>query len=171
MRSDDVLKDFYEKVPLEEVEFYKKLVEVAIGLGYKPKKESKKYGFSISLNNRKLKNTIIMLYYSEKEGTFWKFKFYSNKNYINVFDDMLKKLFEKYNNASKYKNGPCIDNNCGLCKDVKRGYNIEYNDGSKYFLCGFYLIPIYKISEKIVEEAVKMMKIQHKAFMEDIGQE
>jgi hypothetical protein len=165
MTNNNLLSEFYEKTSSEETELYKTLVETAINLGYTPKRENKNNGFMISLNNRKLRNTIIMLY-SEKDKVFWKLKFYANKNYSKIFDEILKQTFEKFKYL--YNNGVCIEKRCGRCKGEKQGYNIEYDDGRKYFLCGFYLIPIRIISKNIVEEAVKMMKIQHKTFIKEI---
>jgi hypothetical protein len=165
MTNDNILNEFYEKTSSEEIGLYKKLVETALKLGYTPKRENKSNGFMISLNNRKLKNAIIMLY-NEKDKKFWKLKFYANKNYSKIFDEILKQTFEKFKYL--YNNGVCIDKRCGRCKGEKRGYNIEYDDGKKYFLCGFYLIPIRIISKDLLEETVKMMKIQYEAFIEEI---
>ena len=117
------------------------------------------------MTNKKSRNTIIMFYFG-KEGIYWKLKFYSNKSYSNIFDEILKNTFEKFKYL--YNNGTCIDIKCGRCKGEKYRYNIEYSDGRKYFLCGFYLIPIYKISKEIVDEAIKMMEIQHKVFMDKL---
>jgi hypothetical protein len=155
----------FQRCPSEETELYKTLIKKAIELGYTPKKENKSNGVMISLNNRKMKNTIIMLY-SGKDGVFWKFKFYANKNYTKTIDEILKQTFEKFKYL--YNDGSCIDGRCGRCKGEKRGYNIEYDDGRKYFLCGFYLIPIRIISKDLVKEAVKMMETQHKAFIKVI---
>jgi hypothetical protein len=160
MEKDDILNEFYKKTSSEETYLYKTLVEKAIKLRYTPKREKKSNGFMISLNNKKMKNAIIMLY-SGKDGVFWKFKFYSKK-----YDEILKQTFEKFKYL--YNNGICIDKRCGRCKRERRGYNIEYDDGRKYFLCGFYLIPIRIITKDLVEEAVKMMETQHKAFYEEI---
>jgi hypothetical protein len=164
-KSIGILKEFYDKVPSEDLNLYEELANKAISLGYMPKMENKKYGFSISMTNRKLKNTIVMFYFGKK-GVYWKLKFHSNKNHTNIFDNILKNAFEKFKYL--YNNGTCIDTKCGRCKGEKHGYNIEYNDGKKYFLCGFYLIPIYTISREIVDEAVKMMEIQHKGFLEEL---
>jgi hypothetical protein len=57
---------------------------------------------------------------------------------------------------------------CGRCKNEKLGYNIKYEDGRKYFRCGFELIPIETISKDIVDETVKMMEIQDKAFIKEL---
>ena len=54
---DSIIDDFYNMVSSEDVIYYKTLVEKAIELGYTPKKDNKKYGFSITFNNRKVKNS------------------------------------------------------------------------------------------------------------------
>ncbi|ULQ58637.1 hypothetical protein K7I13_08690 [Brucepastera parasyntrophica] len=105
-----------------------------------------------------------MKFYGGEDGICWKLKFYANKEYSGIYDKSIKDVIERFN----YKYVGCYG--CGKCKKEKAGYNIEYDDGRKYFRCGFELIPIKTISKDIVEEAVKMMEIQDRKFIEEIKQ-
>ena len=160
IKTDDLLIEFYNKLPENELELYKELAKMAIKLGYNPKKTSKT-SFSLNFSSNKTKKTILRFIVDiNKHRTliYWKLKFYANKKYSQIFEKSLKDTIEEFN----YKYVGCYG--CGKCKNEKFGYNIQYEDGRKYFRCGFELIDIKIISKELVKEAVKMMEIQHDAF-------
>ncbi|GHT98854.1 hypothetical protein FACS1894142_5710 [Spirochaetia bacterium] len=168
MEKNDILNEFYNKISSEEINLYKELAETAIKLGYMPKKDKQK-NLSIAFSKNKVKKTILKFYGGDDngkgksaKGTCFKLKFYANKGYSEVFDKSIKKEIEIFN----YKYVGCYG--CGRCKKDKLGYNIEYEDGRKYFRCGFELIPIETISKDIVNETTKMMEIQDKAFFKEL---
>ena len=168
MKADELLNEFYNKVSKEDLELYKELAKMAIRLGYNPKKTSKT-SFSLNFSNSKTKKTILRFIVDiNKHRTliFWKLKFYANKNYSQYFDKCLKDTIEKFD--FKYVGCYGCGGKFGNCKEEKLGYNIEYDDGRKYFRCGFELIDINIISKDLVEEAIKMMEIQHKAFEKEL---
>jgi hypothetical protein len=150
MKNNDVLKEFYDKISLEDIDLYKKLAETAMKLGYTPKKDKQK-NLSIAFSKNKVKKTILKFYGGDDngkgktaKGTCFKLKFYANKNYSDVFDKSIKKVIEQFD----FKYVGCYG--CGRCKKEKLGYNVEYTDGRKYFRCGFELIPIEIISKKLL---------------------
>jgi hypothetical protein len=168
MEKDNVLNEFFDKISPEEINLYKELAETAIKLGYKPKNDKQK-NLSIAFSKNKVKKTILKFYGGDDngkgksaKGTCFKFKFYANMEYSDVFDKSIKNEIEIFN----YKYTGCYG--CGRCKKEKLGYKIEYEDGRKYFRCGFELIPIQTISKDIVNEAIKMMEIQDKAFIKEL---
>jgi hypothetical protein len=165
MQKDDVLNEFYNIVSAEEKILYEELAEMAIKLGYIPKKDKQK-NLSIAFSKNKVKKTILKFYGGDEngkgksaKGTCFKIKFYANKEYSKIFDESIKKVIEQFD----YKYVGCYG--CGKCKKEKLGYNIKYDDGRKYFRCGFELIPIEIISNDIVKEVKEMMEIQDKAFL------
>jgi hypothetical protein len=161
-KINDLLKEFYDKISSEDKSFYEQLASKAISLEYKPKRD-KVGNLSISFSNRKTKKTILKFDYGNKnDGYSFRLKFYANKNYSKEFDLSIKEVIERFS----FKYVGCYG--CGKCKKEKLGYNIEYEDGRKYFRCGGELIPIKTISNEIVDEVIKMMEIQHKAFMEEL---
>ena len=168
MEDNNVLNEFYSKIQSKELNYYKKLAETAINLGYKPKKDKQK-NLSITFSKNKVKRTILKFYGGDDngkgksaKGTCFKLKFYANKEYSEVFNKSIKKEIEIFN----FKYVGCYG--CGRCKDKKLGYNIKYDDGRIYFRCGFELIPIETISDDIVNETIKLMEIQDKAFLEEL---
>jgi hypothetical protein len=68
---------------------------------------------------------------------------------------------EKYN----LKNVICMScKKC--CNEKKLFYTIEYDDGRKYKVCGTVaFVQIRQISKEIVDEAGKMIQIQHKKLI------
>jgi hypothetical protein len=168
MKNDDILKEFYNKISSEDINLYKELAESAIKLGYMPKKDKQK-NLSIAFSKNKVKKTILKFYGGDDngkgksaKGSCFKLKFYANKSYSIIFDKSIKKVIEQFD----YKYVGCYG--CGRCKKEKLGYTVQYEDGRKYFRCGFELIPIETISKEIVGEVIEMMKIQDKAFMEEL---
>jgi hypothetical protein len=168
MKSDELLNEFYLKVPKDDVEHYKELAKTAIKLGYNPKKTSKT-SFSINFSNSKTKKTILRFIVDINKHRiliYWKLKFYANKNYSQYFVKCLKETIEEFN--FKYVGCYGCGGKYGNCKKEKLGYNIEYEDGREYFRCGFELIDIKIISKELVEEAIKMIEIQHYAFEKEL---
>ena len=168
MQNDDVLNEFFGKISSKELSLYKKLAEAAINLGYKPKKDKQK-NISIAFSKNKVKKTILKFYCGDDngkgksaKGACFKLKFYANKDYSQIFDKSIKKEIETFD----FKYVGCYG--CGKCKNEKLGYNIKYEDGKKYFRYGFELIPIETISKDIVDETIKMMEIQDKAFIKEL---
>jgi hypothetical protein len=159
-RNIGILKDFYDKVPSGDLNFYEELANKAISLEYYPKRE-KVSKISIAFSNRKTKKTILK-FDEGKEKCSFRIKFYANKNFSKIFSDSVKDVIEEFN----FKYVGCYG--CGKCKKEKLGYNVEYDDGRKYFRCGGELIPIKTITKDIVEETIKMMEIQHKGFLEEL---
>ncbi|MCL2478030.1 MAG: hypothetical protein FWF22_00910 [Treponema sp.] len=168
MEDNNGLDEFYNKVQSKELIQYKRLAEAAINLGYKPKRDKQKT-LSIAFSKNKVKKTILKFYGGDvngkgksAKGTCFKLKFYANNDYSRVFDKSIKKEIEIFN----FKYVGCYG--CGRCKDKKLGYNVEYEDGRKYFRCGFELIPIEIISDDIVNETIKLMEFQDKAFLDEL---
>jgi hypothetical protein len=156
-----LLKEFYEHLSPNDIEYYKNLSDKAIELGYSPKRDKKK-GISISFTSLKNKKTILR--FTEEMGKcFWRLNFYANENFSEMFDISIKNVIKK---IKKYNNVGC--NGCGKCKKGKFNYTVKYDDGSDFILCGFVLIKIEKISKKIVKEATRMMIVQHEAFMNEL---
>ena len=159
-----ILKEFYDRIPLSDKIFYEELANSAISLGYIPKRDKTKC-ISISFKNGKNKFTIMKFAEEKKDEFIWKFKFAANTNYSNIFDESIKQydkvvrqsLTETYNIKN---NITCFG--CAKCVNVgKLFYTINY-DGKKIKVCGNIFIHINQISKDIVEEAGKMMEIQHK---------
>jgi hypothetical protein len=124
---------------------------------------------SILFSKNKVKKTILKFYGGDEngkgknaKGTCFKLKLYANKKYLNTFDKSIKKGIEQF----YFKYVGCYG--CGRCKKEKLGYNVQYEDGRKYFRCGFELIPIETVSKGIVKEAVKMMELQNEAFIKEL---
>jgi hypothetical protein len=166
-KYNDTLKEFYEKLPLENKILYEELANKAITLGYNPIRDKTK-SLSISFRNNKTKYTIMKFAEARKDEYSWQFKFAANKNYSNVFVDCVKKhndeIRKKYSIKYNIKNNiTCFG--CRKCGNVKKlFYSITYDDGRKYAVCGSF-IHIELISKEIVEEAGKMMKIQHEKLL------
>ena len=125
-------------------------------------KRKKQKNLTISFSNRKTKKTLLKYSINSKKIHNWRLKFYANKEYSKVFDQSIKEEIERFN----FKYVGCYG--CGKCKKEKLGYNVIYEDGKKYFRCGFELIPVNAISDDIVKEAVKMMDIQHLGFLKEL---
>jgi hypothetical protein len=160
MINESVLLEFYKNLENDKVAEYKRLSNEAIKLGYNPKRDKTKT-LSISFSNSKTKKTLLK-YAEEKWSFFWKLKFYACNNYSEIFDRSIKDIIERFD----FKYVGCYG--CGKCKNEKLGYKVNYMDGRQYFRCGFELIPIRKISSSIVDEAIRMMNDQHKAFIEEL---
>lgn len=155
---NDLVLEFLKCIPEKYISNYREICEKAIALGYKPKRDKTKH-LSISFISNKYKMTILRVIL-EKEPSF-RLKFYATKHYSSIFDESIKWIIEKYN----YKYVGCYG--CGKCKeDKKEGYYIDYNDGRKYFRCGFELIEIRKIDNCIKDEVIKMMEYQTKYYEE-----
>jgi hypothetical protein len=161
MDYDIILKEFYDHVSEEEKTLYENLAKKAIELGYFPKREKTK-NVTISFSNRKTKKTLLKYSVNSKRIYGWRLKFYANKEYSKIFDQSIKEEIERFN----FKYVGCYG--CGKCKKEKLGYNIKYEDGTKYFRCGGELIPVKIISDDVVKEAVKMMDIQHLGFINEL---
>jgi hypothetical protein len=167
LKDYDFLNEFYNGILAEEKELYKTLANKAIELGYNPKRV-KTRALSISFSNLKTKKTLLKFYHDWKNKNgedkyFWSLKFYANKKYSKTFDTHIKEIIEKFN----YKYVGCYG--CGKCKNVKLGYIIKYEDGRNYFRCGYELIPIKINSKDIVDEAIKMMEVQHEEFIKELN--
>jgi len=167
-KYNTILKEYYDKISLENKILYEELANKAINLGFVPSRDKTKQ-ISISFRNNKIKYTIMKFAEEPKDVFIWKFKFAANDNYSNIFDESAKNLDEGIrNNMAKYgfKNVTCFG--CAKCVNEKKlFYSIEYEDGRKYKLCGdVTFVHINKISKNIVEEAGNMMQIQIKKIME-----
>jgi hypothetical protein len=163
-----ILKEYFDIIPLENRNLYEELATMAIILGYVPIRDKTKI-ISISFRNNKTKYTIMKFSEDTKDG--FKFKFAANKNYSKVFDESIKQYNEimrqKYSEKYNFKNSlTCFG--CRKCENTKKlFYSIEYNDGEKYIVCGTFFIHINSLSKEIVEEAGRMMKIQHEKILEE----
>jgi len=99
MKTDDLLIEFYNRLPENELELYKELAKMAIKLGYNPKKPSKT-SFLLNFSNNKTKKTILRFIVDiNKHRTliYWKLKFYVNKKYSQIFKKSLKDTVEEFN--------------------------------------------------------------------------
>ena len=166
-KYNNVLKEFLDIIPLENKIFYEELANKAIILGYVPTRDKTKC-ISISFRNNKSKYTIMK--FAEETLNGFQFKFSANKNYSKIFEESIKernkiirkKYAEKYNIKTNVTCFRCV--NCGNVK--KLFYSIRLDNGEKYILCGSW-IHINSISKEIVDEAGKMMKIQHEKICEE----
>jgi hypothetical protein len=163
-----ILKEYLDIVPPENKNLYEELANMAINAGYTPTRD--KTGIiSISFRNNKTKFTIMKFSEDTKDG--FKFKFAANKNYPKIFyesikryDQYLRGLYsEKYN----LRNSTCFG--CKKCSNEKKlFYTIKYDDGREYTVCGTVaFVYIDQISKEIVNEAGKMIQIQHKKIIEE----
>jgi hypothetical protein len=154
----ETLNEFYEKLSAEEKSLYQDLANKAIELGYVPSRDKTK-SLSISFRNNKTKFTIMKFAEIRKDEYGWRFKFSVSKSYSNIFDESLKSQMEE----SNFEFAKCFG--CRICVNPKKlSYNIEYDDGRKYWICGLvFFIEIKILTKEIVEEAEKMMHIQHEA--------
>ena len=162
-----IIKEYLDIVPLKNKSLYEELANMAITLGYVPKRDKTKI-ISISFRNNKTNFTIMK--FSEDTIDGLKFKFAANKKYSKIFDEGIKKYDEYLRGlyAEKYnlKNVTCFG--CAKCVNEKKlFYAIEYDDGRKYKVCGTVaFVHINQITKEIVEEAGNMMKIQHEKLIE-----
>lgn len=162
-----VLKQYLDIVPPENKKHYEELANLAIATGYVPARD--KTGImSISFRNNKTKFTIMKFSEDTKNG--FKFKFAANVNYSKIFDENIKQYDEYlkgiFSERCNLKNVTCLK--CAKCGNKKKlFYIIKYDDGRKFTVCGTVsFVHIKQISKKIVEEAGKMMKIQHEKLIE-----
>ena len=169
-KYNEILNEFYEKIPIENRSHYEELASKAIALGYYPIRDKTKC-LSISFRNNKLKYTIMKFAEERKNEYLWKLKFSATKNYSKVFNDYVNQCIDGYINSFSEKYG--FKNNvfcfgCIRCGNIKKlWYSIEYEDGKKSTLCGHNpLIHIEEISKEIVEEAGEMMQVQHEKLIE-----
>jgi hypothetical protein len=164
-----ILKEYLDIVPPENKSLYEELANMAIIAGYTPKRD-KTGMISISFRNNKTKFTIMKFSEDTKDG--FKFKFAANKNYSKIFDESIKRydryLRGLYSEKYKLKNVTCFG--CKKCSNEKKlFYTIKYDDGGKYTVCGTVaFVYINQISKEIVNEAGKMIQIQHKKIMENV---
>ena len=162
-----ILKEYFDLIPIENKILYEELANMAINLGYVPLRDKTK-SISISFRNNKAKYTIMKFADEIKEG--FRFKFAANKNYSKIFDECIKKydewLRDLYTEKYKLKKITCMG--CVNCVNKKKlFYAIKYDDGREYKVCGgVAFVNINKISNEIVNEAGKMMEIQHKKLLE-----
>jgi len=162
-----VLKEYLDIVPPENKNLFEELAKVAIIAGYTPTRDKTKI-ISISFRNNKAKFTIMKFSEDTKDG--FKFKFAANKNYSKIFDESIKQydqyLRDLYSEKYNLKNVTCFG--CKKCSNEKKlFYTIKYDDGRKYTVCGTVaFVYINQISKEIVDEAGKMIQIQHKIIEE-----
>jgi len=163
-----VLKEYLDIAPLENKSLYEELANTAIIAGYTPTRD--KTGIiSISFRNNKAKFTVMKFSADTKDG--FKFKFAANKNYSKIFDESIKRydqyLRGLYSEKYNLKDVTCFG--CKKCNNAKKlFYTIEYDDGRKYTVCGTVaFVYINQISKEIVDEAGKMMQIQHEKLIEE----
>ena len=162
-----ILKEFFDIIPIENKNLYEELANMAIILGYVPVRDKTK-SISISFRNSKAKFTIMKFADEMKNG--FRLKFAANKHYSKIFDESIKKydewLRKLYTEKYNLKNITCMG--CVNCVNKKKlFYDIKYDDGREYKVCGgITFVDINKISEKIVNEAGKIMEIQHKKIIE-----
>jgi hypothetical protein len=166
-----VLKEYYDKIPFENRILYDELAKRAIDIGYVPIGDKTK-SISISFRNNKTKYKIMKFAEERKDEYIWKFKFSANKNYSNIFEESIKyynkELRDKYSEKYNFKeNITCFG--CRKCINSKKlFYKIEYDAGKKYAVRGSVsFVHINQISKEIVEEAGKMMKIEHERLCEE----
>jgi hypothetical protein len=157
---NDVCGEFYALCAAGDIPLYERLTAAAIELGYKPKRDKTKT-ISISFSNPKTKKTLLK-YTEEKGEAFWRFKFYGNTGYSEVFDASIKDIISRYD----FKYVGCYG--CGKCRGEKLGYRVDFADGRSFFRCGFELIPIRRITAAIVDEALRMMERQHRCFLSEL---
>jgi hypothetical protein len=161
-----VLKEYLDIVSPENKNLYEELANMAIIAGYAPTRD--KTGIiSISFRNNKAKFTIMKFSEDTKDG--FKFKFAANKNYSKIFDESIKQydryLRDLYSEKYNLKNVTCFG--CKKCSNEKKlFYTIIYDDDRKYTVCGTVaFVHIKQISKEIVDEAGKMIQIQHKKII------
>jgi hypothetical protein len=157
--ASEILNEFYEKLSAEDKTLYEDLANKAIALGYVPSRDKTK-SLSFSFRNNKSKFTIMKFAEIRKNEYGWKFKFSANKNYSNIFDESLKSQMEE----SNFEFAKCFG--CRKCVNPKKlNYNIEYDNGKHYWICGLvFFIEIKTLTKEVVEEAGRMIRIQHEAF-------
>jgi hypothetical protein len=169
-KNSAILKEFYDRISSENKIFYEKLANHAISLGYNPTRDKTKL-ISVSFRNNRNKYTIMKFAEERKDEFVWKFKFAANKNYTKIFDESIKQYDEMlrrlYSERCNLKNVTCLG--CGKCNNQKKlFYTIEYDDGRRYTVCGgVAFVLINQISKEIVDEAGKMMQIQHEKIIEE----
>jgi len=162
------LKEYLDIVPPENRNLHEKLANMAIIAGYTPTRDKTKI-ISISFRNNKTKFTIMKFSKDTKDG--FKFKFAANKDYSKIFDESIKKydqyLRGLYSEKCNLKNVTCLG--CKKCSNEKKlFYTIKYDDGRKYTVCGTVaFVYINQISKAIVDEAGKMIQIQHRKLLEE----
>jgi len=163
-----ILKEYLDIVPPENKKLFEELANTAIIAGYTPTRNKTKI-ISISFRNNKTKFTIMKFSEDTKDG--FKFKFAANKNYSKIFDESIKQydqyLRGLYSEKYNLKNVTCFG--CKKCSNEKKlFYTINYDDGRKYTVCGTVaFVQINQISKEIVDEAGKMIQIQHKKIIEE----
>jgi hypothetical protein len=148
----DYLDEFYNLLPEDKVELFKEMAEKAIQLGYKPKREKTKH-LSISFSSNKYRTTILKYVYEKNRPTY-RLKFFASKNYSAIFDRSIKETIEKFN----FKYTGCYG--CEKCIGGKEGYDVNYEDGRRYFRCGFELIEIVDLNKQIKEEVIELLELQ-----------
>jgi len=161
-----ILKEYLDIVSPEKKNLYEELANMVIIAGYTPTRD--KTGIiSISFRNNKAKFTVMKFSEDTKDG--FKLKFAANKNYSKIFDECIKRydqyLRGLYSEKCNLKNVTCLG--CKKCSNGKKlFYTIKYDDGRKYTVCGTVaFVYINQISKEIVDEAGKMIQIQHKRII------
>jgi hypothetical protein len=154
----EILNEFYEKLSAEDKVLYEDLANKAIELGYVPSRDKTK-SLSFFFRNNKSKFTIMKFAEIRKDEYGWRFKFSANKSYSKIFDESLKSQMKE----SDFKFAKCFG--CRTCVNPKKlNYNIEYDNGKKYWICGLvFFIEIKTLTKEMVEEAGRMMRVQHEA--------
>jgi hypothetical protein len=141
---------------------FKEIAEYAISLGYLPKKaKSKDFAleFSKSKVNRTIMKMVIHCSGTNKHIPELRLKFYTNKDYSDIFKQGIRTVIEEF--GGKYTG--CYG--CGRCKGELEGYTYEYADGTKVFRCGNELISIQNISQENVPEIKALIEEQNEFFM------
>lgn len=160
---NDLVLEFLENVPENNKTSYQEMAEKAIMLGYKPKRDKTK-SLCVSFISSKYKTTLLR--FVIEKGPSFRLKFYATKDYSEIFDKSIKWIIEKFN----YKYVGCYG--CGRCKkNTPEGYSVVYDDGRKYFRCGFELIEIRDLNNNIKDEVLKLMENQTKYYEEKMKEE
>ena len=163
-----ILKVYYDIVSSKNKNLYEELANMAISLGYVPSRDKTK---TISISFRNNKNKFTIMKFAEDTINGFKFKFAANKDYSKIFDDSVKIYDEWLRNlyTEKYnlKNITCMG--CVNCVNKKKLFYVnKYDDNKIYTVCGgITFVQINQISKEIVEEAGRMMQIQHEKLSEE----
>lgn len=154
-----MFEDVLQSQSPESQQTYRAIVRRALDLGYRVRKDKTKTP-SYSLYSPEFRQTVLRVTDDGKRVSL-RLKFFGVEVYPRRLEEALKRTIEEYD----FRYTGCYG--CGRCTAEPLGYTISYEDGRRYFRCGFELIAIHDLDEElgkeievIVEEQTRYWKRQ-----------
>lgn len=157
---EDVLKDFIEYIGEKDKPIFTQIADIAINLGYKPKRAKTQDINYVFMNNKTKKH--LLKFSIENDKPVVKLKFYATKEYSEIFTASIKQVIEEFD----YRYTGCYQ--CGKCQGAPEGYVYTYPDGRSFFRCGSELIALSHVEIEMIPEISSLMKMQHEHFLSNL---